>query len=545
MKSTLIKAFSALLAAALVLGAIAFGISSMFNAEIAEADSKTPPVLQSLLQYGDTAPVGEVPETEEDNIKEIVTARLTDFRADCEDIPAGEERTVRFIARLEAEEIPENCGFGVYAVGNDELICGLNDNGENGDEKAGDKIYSGAVNLSSEKVKVIEYIARASDEEAIKSSNRTKISFYDIITAEEFESFEKMRSLLWNMEYSLAKMYVRSSEEIASYSINEKTRSLSFTTKYGITCVWEETKDYTVEEAEAAEIKDSTLLPTVTKTNILVIRPFKGDVQSPDAFSNGGESLKTALSGELTVADNDAVTLEFMKSLADYGVILIDTDGVLVKNEIPYIILGEEYSENAELSADLQAGRICIVNNRYAVNGDFFYKYYEAGDLNESLWFIGSSYGTYNQYITNALLAKGAETLIGFREKVSQKYLNDTVSDFIGDGLLTGDTVYNSLERADRNYKEQYPDEVIESGFDVKGNSDFCLMKQEEIKEEKAEEKPTTPETKEEKKSYVWLIVLIVLVMVLAGASVVWFIILPKYKKSVDEAEEESKEESK
>lgn len=68
MKSTLIKAFSALLAAALILGAIAFGISSAFNAEIAEADSKTPPVLQSLLQYGDTYPVGEVPETEEDNI---------------------------------------------------------------------------------------------------------------------------------------------------------------------------------------------------------------------------------------------------------------------------------------------------------------------------------------------------------------------------------------------------------------------------------------------------------------------------------------------
>lgn len=123
MKSTLIKAFSALLAAALVLGAIAFGISSMFNAEIAEADSKTPPVLQSLLQYGDTAPVGEVPETEEDNIYDNL-----DLVVDNTTLPSLSPNGSVLMGGITMPAMPEK---NESASGNNNTGSNNNDNGNN------------------------------------------------------------------------------------------------------------------------------------------------------------------------------------------------------------------------------------------------------------------------------------------------------------------------------------------------------------------------------------------------------------------------------
>ena len=422
-----------------------------------------------------------VPETKPQDVTEkpvqnaLELLQLTDFRSEPSDIPAGETVEALFTVHVSN---PGHADLDTLAVfGGEMQLCFLTDNGKDGDKVAGDNIYSGVCALTSGNLQVASYHAQIDSVKSVPF----EVSFNRPLSEDDFSRFSALQDRMNGIyNFANAKAYIQSSDEIESFTVNDEAYTITYKTKYGITCTWQAFGENTLGSGKnavpqekgvdykAAKKKLAGIIqnPAHAKTDVAVIRPFEDGALGGDDFKEAGELLAQGVGGKAEHLLNDAVTVDFMKKLDRYGTILINTHGFLLNGNTPHIVLGEGTENLADYADDLQAERITVTNGRLTVGPSFFRKYYTKDMLSDSLWYLGACNSGYDAVLCNTLLSRGAQTVVAFDETVTVESCNNILFEFlINSALLSGETSQNSMTEAKRIYKD--------SGAELYGNPNF------------------------------------------------------------------------
>lgn len=449
--------------------------------------------------------LGKTENDEEANYSPQITLR--NFSGDCYEIPLTEEKNVLFTVEV-SDKVADD--LIVVETVNGESLGYMNDAGRDGDLQAGDGIYSRTVKLSSDVVGNVSF--RATYFKA--TSNEFDIVFYTEITSEEYLKFEDIYSQVSNCSSSEEiEMILKSADCIEEYVFQND--SVTFRTDFGMTGIYEWNCNqnvkgmgqYAVPDAsgidyiaakENAENSDFEPASVVLRADVAVLRPFRTSQFTYDDFMYAGQILSDFTTGQMDCIDDSQVTVETMKSLDNYKLTLIDSHGTLsnitnsawnILDTDPYILTGEEYTAYGMWSsADWQAGRIVVCGTSIfygkgyvAVGAKFFDRYYNYGDLDGSMFFLGTCYSTKNDSIANVLIEKGAEVVYGYSDPVYTTYCNATLFEtVINCMLLSESTANDAFTEAKRIYGETDP---YNSNCEYKmyGNADYKIVSEKTI----------------------------------------------------------------
>ncbi len=162
------------------------------------------------------------------------TPALKPLRADTWDIYLNEEATVTFTVQTVSITDPV-----ILYDEADNVLAEMHDDGENGDETAGDSIYTATAVLSSDKIKNAGYYAAAGE----LRSEPFEICFYRDLEDEDFTNFFELEEKISVMSFEEAAEFVEKSDEIKSYFINEEMRQISFQYISGFHYIFEEPEE--------------------------------------------------------------------------------------------------------------------------------------------------------------------------------------------------------------------------------------------------------------------------------------------------------------
>lgn len=417
---------------------------------------------------------------------------FVDFTADTCDILVGEEKEVKFTA-----ELKDGISKGKVELvdENKKVISEMLDNGEGGDEIAGDNVYTVIALLSNDSRDNVSYYAKY-----VKSFSKSfDICFYSDISEDEFNGYFQLSKTINKMDdFKTVEKYVKSSKEIIEYNIDKEANTITYKSKYGITGIWTEfSSDYkgsgalAIPESQGLDyetaMENVSFLEkkaTLQKNKIAVLRPFRSAQFKYDDFKSVGEILASSTGADLSVIDDENVDLNCMKSLSNYGMIFVDSHGMLANNT-PYIVTGEELDavkleRDPIYSADYISGRIaCTSNNCIAIRDTFFDKYYDDTDFENSFVFLGTCYGLYNDNLVNSLMNKSAVTIVGYTDSVTTTYCNETLFEtMINSLLLSYDKIDDSVVNARNIYGDIDPyksENEPECRLDLYGKKDYIL----------------------------------------------------------------------
>lgn len=158
---------------------------------------------------------------------------LTDFNSDRFEVLYGEKTDVLFT--LNVVEIAPLAKDAVKIYDEDDnAVAVMYDNGKDGDEKAGDGVFTAKVSLYAEDFGTMNYYAAA---EGVKSNSR-RITFYRELEDAEFDGFFALMDVIAPMDYAEACAYIQTSAEIVSFYADEEQQVISFETVYHISGMW-------------------------------------------------------------------------------------------------------------------------------------------------------------------------------------------------------------------------------------------------------------------------------------------------------------------
>lgn len=416
---------------------------------------------------------------------------LYNFKGNYHEILCGEKQEVLFTVEP-SENISDNQIVLETVTGED--IGYLNDDGQNGDIIAKDGIYSKSVVLSSDSRESVTY--RAAYLKTV--SHEFEIVFYTEITDEEYSKFDDLYSqILGCSSLEEVETVLIESDCIEDYRFQND--GVTFVTTFGMTGIYEWNRDsdlkgsgnYAVDNSHidysraSENARSANLVPSqaVTNSDIAVLRPFRNSGFRYDDFLQAGEILADVTGGEANRIDDSNVTLETMKSLDNYKITLIDSHGTLTDSNDPYILTGEKFFEQqAWSSADYQARRVVFCNGENggylaAVGAKFFDRYYDDGDLNDSMFFLGTCYSLINDSIANVLMKKGAKVVFGYNESVSTDYCNKTLFEtVINSMLLSLFNTNDAYNEATRIYGVTDPHSEKACAFLMRGDTNYKLV---------------------------------------------------------------------
>ena len=459
-----------------------------------------------------------------------VNVELKEFKASCFDVYINTDELVTFTVKVDSDSSLPN-SVDLYEDGS--IIASMNDKGKDGDLVASDGIFTAQVSLSKSDISNISYYAGCSG----ATSNTFEICYYRDITQDEFVSYSQLLNKINLLTFDEAKALVETSDEIVNYDIDENSNQITYKSIYGISGIWEEFDEYTKGNGELAipapqgvdyetvynkiltsmqnneahlplpnyptsyeytqariAATNASVKSAVSNTNTVVLRPFRTSQFTYDDFLYTGQILSESLGGTLTVIDDENVSLSVMKSLDEYGIVLIDTHGGITnKYKKTYIVTGEAFDEISFLldpiyyathvgySADYLADRIFGTGvNRAGVSSKFFDKYYSDNSLDNSFWFLGCCYSFYNDSLADSLLGKGADAVVGFTNPVSVWYCNNILFEtVINSMLLSNDSLSAAIKNAENIYGNNDPIEMARNTLTkikYKGDSSFRLV---------------------------------------------------------------------
>jgi len=396
------------------------------------------------------------------------------FTADVRDVLVGQSATVTFFAEIVSQDFIENEEIAVYS--GSEKITVLNDDGIGGDVAADDGIFSGSVALSSDETSVVRYTAEFDG----MVSDPYEICFYEEITAEDYGIAQQIGNAVYAMDdIDSVVSYVSSHDSIKNYAKSDDGKSVIFRTDAGMTFVWNEP----VEENVFAATYNAA--PTVAGAHHLVTSSSGNTYASATAALNNvelqaafdekdvcvinttvsqfgfvdsttvGLLVANELGGDLDVYEDEEVTVDLMKNLDGYGMVIIQAHGTsanftnaawTIWSNTPYIVTGDTMTAfDAEFSADWWSERIIVCNDymggfigggTVAVGGGFFNHYYDNNELDGTAIFMSCCGGLATDALANSWLSKGAEVVYGFNDTCYTEYYVDTLYEVVLNNLL-------------------------------------------------------------------------------------------------------------
>ena len=377
------------------------------------------------------------------------TSVLVNFKSNLFDIEVGTTQNVRFTveANFEGES-------GTISLCSDNQTLGtMTDDGQNGDYIANDGIYSCAIDLTAETKKKVDYYAVCNEAQ----SNSFTISFYQIITEDEYQNFSELSSRVDACDtYKSAYQIISTAPNITVITADEATQTILYETEYGLSGMWQARQDgyksgriavddVRIPASDEAygdiyeKIDQLTVGAFSGKKGVLVLRPFRNNGFYYDDFLYAGAALAKASNGPLDLYDDAEADLDTFKSFNNYGTVLVDSHGALVQStKKTYIVSGEmaNYETVRENSADLNCERLIISNGKYLLNSSFFDKYYPTRSLEDTTVFLGTCYSAYNDSFGSTLMQKGAPLVLGYSDTVSVTYCNQTLYAFMVENML-------------------------------------------------------------------------------------------------------------
>ncbi|MCQ2501396.1 MAG: carboxypeptidase regulatory-like domain-containing protein, partial [Lachnospiraceae bacterium] len=483
---------------------LVFGNSRVVNAAPRQTEDRTITVVSTVSVDGDKVVVEgcvyyekevqpETPEPDHGNINVDVDGSFTIeyFYADTNDILVGDSAQVTFFAKINSQFMITDPVTVMDDQGN--AAAYLNDEGTDGDEVAGDGIFTGTGTIGSDQRGFAYFHAECLD----AVSETCSIYFYTEITSADYDRTTEIIEALNACEtIDDALKYLDEQTDIEGYEEAEDHSAILLRTQWGITIDWTPH-----QETEATDAASMVKAPTTDehgsiiassggnsynslanqlgnldleaandKTDVCVVRPFRHNGFEYDDFLDCGNLIANEFGSSVVNFDDNAATMDAFKSFGQYGSVLIDSHGNLsnvtnsawtIMDKDPYILTGETMgSWESFVSADWESERIIVIANDgslfggfmgggiVAVGAGFFDKYYNPGDLDECMFFLGTCYSLYNNTIADALISKGAEVVYGFTDVVSVDYCNDCLVECVGNNLLvyhtTADEAYNT-----------------------------------------------------------------------------------------------------
>jgi hypothetical protein len=241
--------------------------------------------------------------------------------------------------------------------------------------------------------------------------------------------------------------------------------------------------------------------PTMVGNNwVLIVCPF--------ANQGGSHQLSSAPADRVSQKFKDTgfnvnqlkdteVTVEKLKTLGDYGTIIINTHGAIVNSDSFHsshpnldaiegyfrkgshlaLMTGETQTEGTIkiYEADLKLRRMVLIDNLFGVTPDFI-KTYNMSFPN-SIVYNGACFSDHNTSWSNAFLGNGANVYFGYTLLTNVKYGSDTFQS-VFDSLINGHkTVHEAWETATTTYGYCYPkNNIFASYFKVWGKTDTIIL---------------------------------------------------------------------
>lgn len=387
---------------------------------------------------------------------------------------AGISSNVTFYIDVASDKKIEN--LELYL--DNKLIGTLNDNGENGDNISDDGIYSGTFSVFSNERKHAQYYVKyknqKSDTETLLfakswTDEEKKIidSFYvDISKIKEKYTFSR-ESYNNQDEEALLKAekcyneiieYLDSRTDIATYNFTGFNIMVMFKFEIPVGISFddliEDTDDNITVQSRSISKNINTSYNNVSsyKSKIITLQPHSKDLSSK-AFDNAAETIADTNSYYVFKEnlDDTQITVETMKSLSRYGVIILDSHGGNWEKYGYIMSLSEEVTEtknNEEYKNDIDEERIIRNGSNYVITEKFFDDYYSADDFDNTIIYLGTCHsGDDDVGIRHILNSKGAEAVMTYKNTVINKYNNEMITT-ISERLSKGDTIQDAVKKA-------------------------------------------------------------------------------------------------
>lgn len=349
--------------------------------------------------------------------------------SDIQGVTAGKKEEIVFSVAL-ANRFSEETTVELYS--DKVLIKEMNDNGEDGDETAGDHIYSctHAVELSAGESVVFyaKYKSKKTDELVIRG--------FDEITEESyFHSSEVVKEIISSADeyvdsttgyvdganveksvYEVCKAAKKMQKSGEVLDVENNGSSALVRTNNGIWYAYQPN----VEDVKATGIN--------VDLDIISMHPWQNTGFDYTSYQDAAKYTDEQLENVYYKSENknDEVTLDLINSLHKDQIILFDTHGGYSLLLGPYITTGQQFKVSNALSEDAIKGRIVIAgsekitDNRVAFTSNYVKEYIPR--LDHSMVYLGACYSFKDFRLVNSFKEKGAEAVLGYTESVSVSY---------------------------------------------------------------------------------------------------------------------------
>lgn len=177
-------------------------------------------------------------------------------------------------------------------------------------------------------------------------------------------------------------------------------------------------------EEEAQEVELFTISPKVN--TILTIQPYRSSLGA-GGVDDAAEAIEDSDYNFVFSSDSDnaSVSIELLKELNRYNVIILDGHGGHSTVHHSFFGTGTEITDEREGQywADLYYDRLIHVNGgRYAVTAAFFERHYEYNDFGDTIVYLGCCHGADDSVLADTLIAKGVDAVLAYKNSVTSSY---------------------------------------------------------------------------------------------------------------------------
>lgn len=371
----------------------------------------------------------------------------------------GNKENITFFVDIASNNKNEIFELELYM--DNKLIGTLNDSGLNGDVSANDSIYSGTVSLFSNERKYSKYYVKFKNQESNKEtfffaqawtddekniiydfySDIDKIKEKYFITNEQYENSENEALSKIEQCYHDIIAYLESRTDINNYSLSTGTDSIVVMFDFAVT-VGVPFGDLVVNDQFSTSSIRFLSVPYNEKSNddlssykseIITMQPYRNSsefgnsIATDEAANNITKNYNNYYFFENL--DDNEITVDTMKSLSKYGIIIIESHGGNWENVGYVLSLTETVTQeknNNKYKDDIDKGRVIPNGNHYVITQEFFNHYYNSNDFDNSLIYLGTCHGGDDDVgIRNIFKQKGAEAVITYTNSVIIKYMHE------------------------------------------------------------------------------------------------------------------------
>lgn len=428
---------------------------------------------------------------------------ILDITAEQRDIVTGRATDVKVTAQTNGETAYESLSL---LDGDGNALATLRDDGVGADSYAGDHVYSASVEFRSEEPKTMTLTVT---DGTLYSDKSETIYFYPEYDYESYRDYENVRERISDTLYryddleeghaAVMEMLGEMLEEgeIADYSF--EAGSISVKLPLGGTYVYSYNPGGEWKSGESGEVapEPSATMYSITPNihKVTTLQPYRHDL-GPGGVDTAGETIADSeynfvFSSNL---DNDSVSVEQMKQLDQFNVILLDGHGSY--NRWNHSSFGTGTGVNSTLDeqywADLYFERLIKLDNRYYVTSAFFDRYYDEGDFGECIVYLGCCHGADDWVLADTLVSKGVDVVFAYRNPVTVGYdmnMVQTIFRELSKESETPVTVAQALETAQAEHGKtddtfahwynwlfgNYEEEANRALLKVYGNTEFTL----------------------------------------------------------------------